>query len=68
MSATLVMQMAPGYREVYKYYLMLLKGLAIQDDLFQLSLKDLATLYEYWCFLKIHQLLSASMSWLDKIS
>ncbi|TDF95455.1 DUF2357 domain-containing protein [Paenibacillus piri] len=58
MSVSLVMQMAPGYREVYKLYLMLLKGLAIQDDLFQLSLKDLATLYEYWCFLKIHQLLS----------
>ncbi|AFH65619.2 hypothetical protein B2K_33810 [Paenibacillus mucilaginosus K02] len=58
MSVSLVMQMAPGYREVYKYYLMLLKGLAIQDDLFRLSLKDLATLYEYWCFLKIHQLLS----------
>jgi predicted component of viral defense system (DUF524 family) len=58
MSVSLVMQMAPGYREVYKSYLMLLKGLAIQDDLFQLSLKDLATLYEYWCFLKIHQLLS----------
>ena len=58
MSVSLVIQMAPGYREVYKYYLMLRKGLAIQDDLFQLSLKDLATLYEYWCFLKIHQLLS----------
>ncbi|WP_338044778.1 restriction endonuclease-like protein [Paenibacillus periandrae] len=58
MSVSLVMQMAPGYREVYKYYLMLLKGLTIQDDLFRLSLKDLATLYEYWCFLKIHQLLS----------
>lgn len=58
MSVSLVMQLAPGYREVYKSYLMLMKGLAIQDDLFQLSLKDLATLYEYWCFLKIHQLLS----------
>ena len=58
MSVSLVMQMAPGYREVYKSYLMLLKGLAIQDDLFQLSMKDLATLYEYWCFLKIHHLLS----------
>lgn len=58
MSVSLVMQMAPGYQEVYKYYVMLLKGLIIQDDLFRLSLKDLATLYEYWCFLKIHQLLS----------
>jgi predicted component of viral defense system (DUF524 family) len=58
MSVSLVMQMAPGYREVYKHHLMLMKGLAIQEDLFHLSLKDLATLYEYWCFLKIHQLLS----------
>jgi hypothetical protein len=50
--------MAPGYREVYRYYLMLMKGLSIQSDLFQISMKDLAQLYEYWCFLKIHQLIS----------
>ena len=57
MSVTLVLQMAPGYRDVYRFYLMLLKGLSIQGDLFRLSLKDLAQLYEYWCFLKIHGLL-----------
>ncbi|MFC0393527.1 nuclease domain-containing protein [Paenibacillus mendelii] len=50
--------MAPGYREVYRNYLMLMKGLSIQSDLFRLSMKDLAQLYEYWCFLKIHDLLS----------
>jgi predicted component of viral defense system (DUF524 family) len=55
---SLVLQMAPGYRDVYKYYLMLMKGLSIQSDLFRLSMKDLAQLYEYWCFLKIHELLS----------
>ncbi|MGG1518253.1 restriction endonuclease-like protein [Paenibacillus oryzisoli] len=55
---SLVLQMASGYREVYRYYLMLLKGLSIQNDLFRLSMKDLAQLYEYWCFLKIHHLLS----------
>ncbi|MDG0872131.1 restriction endonuclease-like protein [Paenibacillus thiaminolyticus] len=58
MSLSLVLQMAPGYREVYRYYLMLMKGLSIQTDLFRLSVKDLAQLYEYWCFLKIHHLLS----------
>ena len=57
MSITLVLQMAPGYREVYRYYLMLLKGLSIQSDLFRLSMKDVAQLYEYWCFLKLNQLL-----------
>ncbi|MEF3306255.1 restriction endonuclease-like protein [Paenibacillus sp. GYB003] len=58
MSISLVLQMAAGYREVYRYYLMLMKGLSIQSDLFRMSMKDLALLYEYWCFLKIHHLLS----------
>jgi predicted component of viral defense system (DUF524 family) len=52
-----VLQMASGYREVYRYYLMLMKGLSIQSDLYRLSMKDVAQLYEYWCFIKIHQLL-----------
>ncbi|MBB6672271.1 DUF2357 domain-containing protein [Cohnella nanjingensis] len=57
-TTSLVLQMAPGYREVYRCYLMLMKGLSIQNDLFRLSMKDLAKLYEYWCFLKIHELLN----------
>lgn len=57
-SISLVLQMAPGYREVYRNYLMLMRGLSIQRDLFRLSMKDLAQLYEYWCFLKIHDLLT----------
>ncbi|UQZ34839.1 hypothetical protein C2I18_15660 [Paenibacillus sp. PK3_47] len=57
MTVTLVLQMAPGYREVYRFYLMLLKGLSIQGDLLRLSMKDVAQLYEYWCFLKLNQLL-----------
>lgn len=57
-SVSLVLQMAPGYRDAYRIYLMLMKGLSIQSDLFHLSMKDLAQLYEYWCFLKIHDLLS----------
>jgi hypothetical protein len=58
LTISLVLQMAPGYREVYRSYLILMKGLSIQNDLFKLSLKDVAQLYEYWCFLKIHDLLS----------
>lgn len=57
-SITLVLQMGPGYKDVLRYYLMLMKGLNIQSDIFRMSMKDLAQLYEYWCFLKIHQLLS----------
>lgn len=57
-SVSLVLQMAPGYRDAYRTYLVLMKGLSIQSDLFQLSMKDFAQLYEYWCFLKIHGLLA----------
>lgn len=44
---SLVFSMAPGYRDLYKYYLMLLRGLSITGDVFNISVKDLALLYEY---------------------
>ncbi|MEJ6949390.1 DUF2357 domain-containing protein [Natronospora cellulosivora (SeqCode)] len=56
-SLSLVLQMAPGYREVYKYYLMLLKGLSINGQIFRLSMKQIWELYEYWCFLELNRLL-----------
>ncbi len=55
--SSLVMQLAPGYRDVFKYHLMLLKGLNVQSDLFNISLNNTAELYEYWCFLKLNGLL-----------
>ena len=56
-SMSLVFSMAPGYRDLYKYYLMLLRGLAITGDVFNISIKDLAILYEYWCFIKLNSLM-----------
>lgn len=56
-SLSLVLQMAPGYREIYKYYLMLMRGLSLQGELFRLSMKEIWKLYEYWCFLKMNQIL-----------
>lgn len=52
-----VLSMAPGYRELYKYYLMLLHGLSITGDVFRISVKDLALLYEYWCFIKLNSMM-----------
>lgn len=54
---SLVFSMAPGYRDLYKYYLMLLRGLSISGDVFDISVKDLAELYEYWCFIKLNSLI-----------
>lgn len=53
----LVMQMKPGYREAYKIYLILMKGITLQGEILKMSLKDVATLYEYWTYLKMGQIL-----------
>jgi len=56
-----VLTMAPGYRDFYLNFLLLNKGLEIaENDIFNLDLKDIAMLYEYWCFLKIIKILRES--------
>lgn len=57
---SLVFSMAPGYRDLYRYYLMLLHGLSITGDVFNISIKDMALLYEYWCFIKLNSLMRNS--------
>lgn len=54
---SLVFIMAAGYKEIYKYYLMLQKGLSINNNILNISIKELSLLYEYWCFIKINSLL-----------
>ncbi|CAI3232384.1 Conserved hypothetical protein, DUF524 domain [Clostridium neonatale] len=54
---SLVFSMASGYKDLYKYYLMLQKGLSINSNIFTLSMKELSVLYEYWCFIKINSLI-----------
>lgn len=54
---SLVFGMAPGYRELYRCYLLLQHGLSVTGSLFHLSVKDLGLLYEYWCFIKLNSLM-----------
>lgn len=47
-----------GYRDFMHIHLLLSRGLEIaNNDIFKIEQKDLSTLYEYWCFLKLVQLL-----------
>jgi len=57
---SLVFSMALGYRDLYKYYLMLLHGLSVTGDVFNISVKDMALLYEYWCFIKLNSLMRSN--------
>lgn len=54
---SLVFGMAPGYRQLYRCYLLLQHGLAVTGSVFNISVKDLAVLYEYWCFIKLNSLM-----------
>ena len=56
-SMSLVFGMALGYRELYKCYIMLQRSLSVNGDIFKISTKDTAQLYEYWCFVKLFSLL-----------
>ncbi|MFT8341802.1 MAG: restriction endonuclease-like protein [Clostridium beijerinckii] len=56
-SMTLVFQMAPGYKEIYKKYILLNKGLDIGKDLYKITPKKIYRLYEVWCYLKLHNIL-----------
>lgn len=55
---SLVMQMAAGYRDVYQIYGALSKGIILQGELYKMSIKDIATLYEYWTFIKLGKILN----------
>ena len=54
---SLVFSMAPGYKELFHNYLLLQHGLSITGSIFNVSVKDLAVLYEYWCFIKLNSIM-----------
>ncbi|MBI5818664.1 MAG: DUF2357 domain-containing protein [Verrucomicrobia bacterium] len=54
---SLALHMAPGYREFFTTFLDILSGLEIHGGPFDLSEKELSTLYEMWCFIKLGSLL-----------
>lgn len=54
---SLVLQMAPNYRDAFQIFLIISRGLVLQGKVYRMSVKDVATLYEYWTFLKLGQIL-----------
>lgn len=54
---SLALHLAPGYREFFTTFLDILTGLRISGGPFELSEKDLAILYEMWCFIKLGNIL-----------
>lgn len=50
---SLVLQKATGYSQVYRTWNLLRRSYSLQDGLYRLQTKDIATLYEIWCFIEV---------------
>ena len=50
---SLILQRDPNYSAVYRTYLILRKSFSLNDGLYRMETKDIATLYEIWCFIEV---------------
>jgi hypothetical protein len=54
---SLVLQKATGYNAIYKSWIMLNSGLQLLDGIQKIELKNIAELYQIWCFLEIKSII-----------
>lgn len=56
--SSMVLMRGIGYRDFMHIYILLTRGLELDDsDIFKIEPKNIDVLYEYWCFLKLVQIL-----------
>ncbi|MGL4874157.1 MAG: DUF2357 domain-containing protein [Clostridium sp.] len=54
---TLVFQISPGYKEFYKNYILLRRGLDFSNGIMEITPKKMYKLYEIWCYIKLHNMI-----------
>lgn len=57
-SESMVLQKRTGYSQVYRYWIMLQKGIELYDGSTQIGVRPIWELYELWCFLKMRQMVA----------
>ena len=50
---SLILQKATGYSQVYRTWNLLRKAYSLNEGMYRLQSKDIATLYEIWCFIEV---------------
>ena len=50
---SLVLQKATGYSQVYRTWSLLRRSYSLNAGIYRLQTKDIATLYEIWCFIEV---------------
>ena len=58
---SLVLQKASGYSQVYRSWNMLRRAYSLNDGIYRLQTKDIATLYEIWCFLEVSHIVKEQL-------
>lgn len=49
----MVLQKSTGYSQVYRTWNLLRRAYSLNDGIYRLQSKDIATLYEIWCFIEV---------------
>ena len=55
---SLVMKKSPNYRIIYQKWIELLCGYELEEGVNKLETKDIAILYEIWCFLRVKNIVA----------
>ena len=58
---SMVLQKVTGYSQVYRTWNLLRRAYSLNDGLYRLQTKDIATLYEIWCFIEVSHIVKAQL-------
>lgn len=63
---SLVLQKATGYSQVYRTWSLLQRSYSLNDGIYRLHTKDIATLYEIWCFIEVSHIVKEKLHLSDE--
>ena len=63
---SLVLQKATGYSQVYRTWSLLRRSYSLNDGIYRLQTKDIATLYEIWCFIEVSHIVKEKLHLSDE--
>lgn len=63
---SMVLQKASGYNQIYRTWNILRRGYSLYDGLYRLQTKNIATLYEIWCFIEVSHIVKKQLGLSDE--
>lgn len=58
---SLVLQQAAGYSQLYRTWNLLRRAYSLCNSMYRLQTKDIATLYEIWCFIEVSHIVQQQL-------